>query len=524
MKKILFYFSIISVCIISYACVENRDKVIEFRGIYADDPQGREGLYNPDRGFRLETAVDVVENRENPVEKLVSEARKYEDDSVSLVQSYFYLTYTVGKEITDDNFAVMQAYFDQLEKMGMKAVLRFAYEKDFMGRAAIGPTLEQALSHLDQLKPFLEKNKNLIFVVQAGVIGAWGEWHASVHGLHKSDDSKRAILKKVLEVVPADKMIQVRVPAYKNLLKDEPELYKRVSFHDDFIVIKPEPWDADMHEGTPNFDQIVRESPFLIVDGELPWGFWSVGKDPDAPTAGWLIDGHDAARRLFLQHYTSLSVVHNYKEQHANQTFDEDNAPEYSMIVWKKTPLSEEFLQKNHMPLSSNYMLNRDGSKAERNVFEYVRDHMGYRLELQKLLLPVKLESGKPATFKLELINKGFSTVFGNHHVYFVLVDKDGKVTELSTDVNPEDWQPYQPGDSTYTSLVHEIKAEIVIPSGLPSGTYKLGLWIPDGSEQLKYNNRYAIRCANGDVDWIIYDNKKYGINVLADIEVAADK
>lgn len=32
-----------------------------FRGIYADDPAGMEGLYNPERGFRLEVALDVTE-------------------------------------------------------------------------------------------------------------------------------------------------------------------------------------------------------------------------------------------------------------------------------------------------------------------------------------------------------------------------------------------------------------------------------------------------------------------------------
>ena len=52
----------------------------------------------------------------------------------------------------------MQTYFDELQKLGKKAVLRFAYERDFMGRAAVGPTGEQILEHLDQLKPFLEKN------------------------------------------------------------------------------------------------------------------------------------------------------------------------------------------------------------------------------------------------------------------------------------------------------------------------------------------------------------------------------
>ena len=41
----------------------------------------------------------------------------------------------------------------------------------------------------DRLKPFLEENKDVIQVVQAGMIGAWGEWHSSFHGLEKSDDT-----------------------------------------------------------------------------------------------------------------------------------------------------------------------------------------------------------------------------------------------------------------------------------------------------------------------------------------------
>ena len=35
-------------------------RTVEYRGIYADDPCGREGLYNPERGFRLEVALDVA--------------------------------------------------------------------------------------------------------------------------------------------------------------------------------------------------------------------------------------------------------------------------------------------------------------------------------------------------------------------------------------------------------------------------------------------------------------------------------
>jgi len=495
-------------------------RTLEFRGICVDDPQGENGLYNPGRGFRLETAVDVLHEKDTPTEELNELSAKYVADSVSLSQSYFYLTYLIGKELSEENFRTMQAYFDELQKQGKKAVLRFAYERDFMGRSPVGPTGEQILAHLDQLKPFLEKNKDLILVVQAGMIGAWGEWHSSVQGLENSEETKAAVLEKLLSVVPAERNVQVRLPEFKNLLKDKPELYKRLSFHDDFIVIRPDRWDADMHEGTPKFDQIVAESPYLVVDGELPWGFWSVGADPDSPSAGWIIDGMQAARRLFLQHYTSLSIIHNYKEQHPNNRFDENNPPEYSMVVWKKTMITEDSLLQHHMPVSDSYFRKKDGTKVKRNMFDYIRDHLGYRIELQSLQLPSKFVSGKENVLKLSLKNRGFATVFGEHPVYFVLIDDAGEVTEFPTDANPKNWQPFEPKDSAYTSLMHTVDVSLELPASVTAGTYKLGLWIPDGSERLRYNPRYAIHCANGDTDWWISKDGKYGVNVLTAVEV----
>ncbi len=521
MKKKWIYSSIIMVWLAGMLCgCNNAGQTIEFRGIYTDDVNGEQGLYNPGRGFRLETAVDVQEQQENPVEELVCLSEKYASDSVSLAQSYFYLTYTIGRKLTEEHFHTMQRYFDELQAQGKKAVLRFAYEKDFAGRAPVGPTLQQALSHLEELKPFLEKNKDLILVVQAGVIGAWGEWHSSVHGLENSQTAMTGILEKLLEVVPQDKQVQVRVPEYKNLLKDKPELYNRLSFHDDFIVIRPDKWDGDMHEGTNNFNQMVDESPYLVVDGELPWGFWSAGADPDSPSAGWLIDGMQTARRLFLQHFTSLSVIHNYKEQHANRTFDENNPPEYSMVVWKKTFIHEDSLRKYGMPVSDGYFKRKSGEQVARNVFDYIRDHLGYRIELQRLDMPAKLHAGTGNPLKLKLVNRGFATLFGNHPVCYVLIGPTGKVTEFPVEADPQEWQPFSPGDSTYTPLLHKVETVIALPADFPKGTYQLGLWIPDGGKELKYNARYAIRCANGNTTWWMSEDHRYGVNLLTSVEV----
>lgn len=501
------------------ACNSNTNQTVYYRGIYADDPSGMEGLYNPERGFRLEIALDVAnknyvwepEKYPDITSYLEEQSEMYASDSVSLVQTYFYLNGMTGKELTEDNFRVMDIFFNKLRVLGKKAVLRFAYETDFMGRVKTGPTLEDIICHTEQLKPFLDKNKDVIQVVQAGMIGAWGEWHSSYHGLEQSEETKRVILEKILWMTPANRMVQVRVPLYKNLLKSDEKAYNRISFHDDFIIVDPHVWDGDMHEGTELFNQIVQESPYLPVDGELPWGNWSVNKGPDNPEPGWLIDGMKTARQLFMQHYTSLSAIHNYKEK---ATTDK-----YSMMYWKETPVNIDFLKENKMPVSDAYFLNKDGSKAERNVFDYIRDHLGYRIELQEMTAPSNLSFSGSNVVEISLINRGFSTLFNEHPVYLVLIDEADNVCYADlTNTNVYTWQPYQPGDDQCVPLIHKIKSELKIPANLNKGTYRLGLWIPDGSDRLKYDNRFAIRCANGNVDWWISKDRKYGINILAEV------
>jgi hypothetical protein len=296
------------------------------------------------------------------------------------------------------------------------------------------------------------------------------------------------------------------------LLKDDPERYKKISFHDDMIVIKPHRWDGEMSEGTPNFGQIVRESPYLLVDGELPWGSWSVNRDPDDPNGGFLINGQDAARRFFLQHFTSLSATHNYKEGNENDKF--------SMIYWKETPINMDFLKVNKMPLQDGYFRAADGTPVERTQFDYIRDHLGFRIELQQLKTNPVWKGDKANLVDISLINSGFSTLFNEHPVYLVLTDTMGKVClKTRTAANVNDWQPYDPLDTVHKPpLVHHITGEMALPATLPHGKYHLGLWIPDGSERLMYNPKFAIRCANSDTEWII-NNEGYGINNLTTID-----
>ena len=94
MKKNWMYGSMVAAlfAVLASSC-GNSQQVLDFRGICVDDTRGENGIYNPGRGFRLETAVDVKEEKDSPTKELLELSAKYVADSVSLAQSYFYLTY-----------------------------------------------------------------------------------------------------------------------------------------------------------------------------------------------------------------------------------------------------------------------------------------------------------------------------------------------------------------------------------------------------------------------------------------------
>lgn len=127
-KRIYSSVCVAVFCLLAISC-GNGQRTIEFEGICADAPQGTCGLYNPGRGFRLETALDVALDKDKPAKQLAQLSEKYASDSVSLSQSYFYLTFLADKILTENDFATMQTYFDELRRQGKKSVLRFAYEK-----------------------------------------------------------------------------------------------------------------------------------------------------------------------------------------------------------------------------------------------------------------------------------------------------------------------------------------------------------------------------------------------------------
>lgn len=510
-------------------------RTIEYHGIRPSDPGGRDGLRNPERGWRIETLIAEPpgEPAWGPAAHLVGkvsagysddwwilDARHYEPDGLTLAQTYCYLDRYVGVPIPEEKLQWLQQSFDALRANGLKAVLRFAYERD-MGPPT-GPTLEDIERHLAQLKPLIRRNADVIFVMQAGFVGAWGEWHSSANRLEADHAILAAVVAGVLDALPPDRMTQVRVPKYKRWVLEQPPLApyaevtagtahngtpsSRIGFHNDGFLAGETcggTWTEPplfSNPGNPEFDYMTRECPYVPVDGEL---FWA---DQGGP-----VDGLRAAVRLRLHHYSSFSLAHSFSGREGKP---------YSIDAWMHAPLSQTQARESKLPVSEGYFEGADGEPVDRTAFEYIRDHLGYRIELQRARLPEQLTAGGPVQVEVDLVNRGFSAFTNPRPVLIVLLgDGDEPVASWPSPADPRTWQPFDPADPDFVPLTHTVTAEGTVPEDLAPGAYRLGLWMPDAYDSIRLDPRYAVRVANRDVPWWT-SPAGYAANILGEVTV----
>ncbi len=479
MKRIIA-FALALICVLSLcACSGGGSTVnehIDFAPLEAS--QSFMLNYNPDRAWRGEAYVNVGNAmtdghtpQEDPTSNVRRFASKYAPYSPQLCQVYFYLTAYKNKEQIDDfGMERMQQVFDCAKELGLKLTVRFAYQNGMAGHGEASDDI--MLGHMKQLRPLLEKNIDVIHVVEAGFLGSWGEWHS-----YKDFHNQTAILRGVLEMVPEPLFVQVRNETYKNLiLPTEPE-YARIGFHDDSFFGYRYCANADMNPGSDGWNQIIKESPYVPIGGETFWGY----------ECNEEINGFDAIRQFSAFRQNSFSIFHMFIEDGAGKG--------YEIEKWTTLPITKEWLDSNGLIYSPNWF-GEDGTK-ERTVFEYVSDYMGYRIEAQSADIQGQLKPGGSVNVDFKLINYGFSAAF-NMYSGFAVLDKDGNMVAEVPAGDPATWNSRDPENyEDPARIVYTISAEVPMPS--QAGEYQLAFYLRNSAgtgarmnNDLTYANGYT--------------------------------
>ncbi|MGB1218518.1 MAG: DUF4832 domain-containing protein [Flavobacteriales bacterium] len=287
------------------------------------------------------------------------------------------------------------------------------------------------------------------------------------------------------------------------------------------------------------------------------------------------------ALKMRYFNYTSFNISHNnlldgrspYEMQAGNtriagwdnQTFAPLDARRTIVNQWKAPDVNlRNLLIQYKMPIAFNYF-GYPYENQTRSLYEYIRDHLGYRLQLRAGDFSVDQGTW---TFKLDVRNAGFAAPQNPRPFYFVILDAETNeiIETIETNAEWRHWQPDAfarsiqgetnvstttggnvetgPTDSLANTKVgglplgensdpywfqtplninnevvyHQIEAQFTPSADYESGVYKIGLWSPDPNPSLADNPLYALKFANQNQ--YLVDK---GITILAKLNLTAN-
>lgn len=347
-----------------------------------------------------------------------------------------------------------EAGFETARRGGVKLIIRATYNYpsgETQYRDARDASLSQVLAHLAQLKPLFHRNEDVIGFVQAGFIGAWGEWHTSSNDL-TTPERRTRIRDALLDAVPATRFIQFRYPPYIQAWTPQlPELDAaldgsfRIGFHNDCFLAS----DTDVGTYDENADLRGRQRRYGEAQGDLaPFGGETCNPaddpNPRPRTACADILGEAAGYNL-----TYLNDGYYRRLFHDN---------------WRKQGCMDE-----------------------------VRRRMGYRFALVRVSHPSAVAQGGTLSVSVVVRNSGWARLYNPRPVEILLRDrKSGAVRRLEArGADPRRWLP---GTDTSETLT------IALPNDV-QGVQEVWLALPDAGRRLKDDPRFSIRLANADND-----------------------
>jgi len=479
----VFMFIAILISITAWRTLHPNENTIVYLSDAAD-------IANPERGFYVVAEGAPGELSAQKLEKLRTEysiktpSANYALNVTLLYRGYL-LSDFLDKDISASYLNQLRDDFSAIREAGLKVILRFAYtntsKKGDCPDGAICPPYgdapkERVLRHIEQLKPLLIENADIIAVLQQGFIGIWGENYytdyfgdASSNGdgfvSDKGWNDRNEVLKSLLDALPKDRMVQVRTPQMK----------QRFLYGPDAPVTSPAMTLEEAFDGTDRSRIGMHNDCFLAsVDDYGTFydnGNSSSGKKP----------ANKVLRKYFEadSRYTAIG----------GETCDDTFSPQNDCAPFGHA--EQEMASMHYSYLNANYnnLVNNDWE--EQGCMINIKRKLGYRLEILKATIPLHAKIATPLSIRLELENVGFASPFNPRQMELILRNKaDGSVTALTVVDNIQ---------KIFTGKF-EVNKAIQLPQGLKAGDYEVLLNLPDKYPSIKNRPEYSIRLANRDI------------------------
>ena len=423
-------------------------------------------IANPERGLYHHTEVHTGQ-----YENLSPETLKgyRTNEGITQILRVFYLESFRESPISGDYLNNMRRDFAIARSAGIKVIVRFAYSQ---GTTApyndARPEFVQ--THIDQLKPVLRENADVIAVMQAGFIGTWGEWYYTDHfanspGQISAEDweNRRQVVYSILDALPDDRMVQLRTPGYKFTIFDSQEplnettafsgsYASRVGHHNDCFVASSSDFGTYVN---PEIEKpyLREETRFTPMGGET------------CALASPYSDCENSLSDLEQFHWSYLNI--DYNRQVLNE--------------WDN-----------------------------QGCFDEVELRLGYRFKMIAGTFTTETRPNGSLAFSLTLQNDGFSNPY-NPRLIEVILKNSTTGTEYL--IQPDEHIKLWPLNEAFN-----LTFEAGIPADIAEGDYQLYLNLPDPYPSLYKNPAYAIRLANEGT----WDSETGYNNLLSTVSISA--
>ncbi len=411
---------------------------------------------NPERGF----TNPQVSYSDNPKSL---ESWRLEDSKaqgISIMNRRYAMVSFRNSSISQSFLNHIQADLDLVRQYGMKMVLRFSYTFNESSGSYGDASLSRMLSHVEQLRPLLQRNADVIAYVEAGFIGRWGEWNKSSNGLGdetnpQNTSAQRDLVNALLGAVPRERLITLRYVGRKQAIISSSALSSsqaysgsaqaRVGHMNDYFTI--DDWSGS------DRSYLSQDTQFTVQGGE------------PGRLNGSRSECTSAMNELTTFHWSTMNMPGGDFES-----------------VW------------------------RNGG-----CFDSIARRLGYRFYLKQATLPKSVAPGATLSVVLNMTNEGFARLYNPRALELVLRNRNnGQETRLA--INPgQDVRLFLPAAGESKNLTLNAK----VSSSLPKGTYDLFVNLPDPSSSLKSRASYSIRLANTNM-W----ESSTGYNKLGSVSI----
>lgn len=422
--------------------------------------ESKKSFANPERGF--DAGRNWMSASDAPLSRPFINAQRVQKRTV--LYTGYYLTDFLESDISQEFLNLIDANMQVLREGGVKCVLRFAYKTDMYETGHPWDAQpEWVHRHIEQLKPVLQRNSDVIMVLQAGFIGVWGEW-AFTDGFMSSPKtpedykSRRDVMVALLDALPKNRTIAVRTGRYKmNMFLDS---------YADSVTIHTAYNESDLSRICAHNDcfgaDVSDMGTFTSMDERQ---FWK-------NESRYLLMGGETCQLSY--HCSCKRTLEDCEAYHWTYT----SGPAKVSDRWK-----------------------------EEGCYDEIERRLGYRLVLTDLHHTPQAVPGEDYRVVMKIENVGFAAPMNPRDVELVFVDGNGKkmVCPLD-DIDPRYW---------FAGEQITIDRTIRIPEDA-AGDCALYLNLPDPEFALRNNPLFSIRLANAEYMW----DEKTGYNRLITLKL----